>query len=213
MAIRTSSPQSSPTASGADAASARRRTAEERRHEIIEAATVEFAVGGVHGASTEAIARRAGISQPYLFRLFGTKKELFLAVTERTMSRILDAFRTAVDAAPEAVEAEEPLAVMGNAYVELLRDRELLLCQFQCFAACAEDEDVRAVVRERYADVFRFAEEQSGAPLEDVRRFIYTGMFLNVAVALGLPDVARDGNWAERLLAWEDGKLESLKTR
>ena len=60
-----------------------RQTAEERREAVLDAATHEFAVKGFHGASTEDIARAAGISQPYLFRLFGSKKELYLAAFAR----------------------------------------------------------------------------------------------------------------------------------
>ena len=57
-----------------------RSTAQERRAELLAAALSEFAIGGLHGTSTEAIAKRAGISHAYLFRLFGTKKQLFIAI-------------------------------------------------------------------------------------------------------------------------------------
>jgi AcrR family transcriptional regulator len=66
-----------------------RKSAEVRREEILEAAVKEFAYGGLHGTSTERIAQRAGISQPYLFRLFGTKKELFIAANQRCFGRVL----------------------------------------------------------------------------------------------------------------------------
>ena len=56
-----------------------RQTAEVRREAVLEAAAAEFSRKGLHGASTDAIAKAAGISQPYLFRLFGTKKELYFA--------------------------------------------------------------------------------------------------------------------------------------
>src|SRR5215471_2315704 len=120
-------------------APSRRRTAAERREEILEAALTEFADGGLHGASTDAIARRAGISQPYLFRLFGTKKELFLAVLERGFERTLEAFQLGVGRARggESGVFDE----MGKAYVELLAsDRRILLAQMQSYAACDDAE-------------------------------------------------------------------------
>ena len=65
-----------------------RSTAQERRAELLAAALSEFAVGGLHGTSTEAIARRAGISHAYLFRLFGTKKQLFIACAHLCFRRV-----------------------------------------------------------------------------------------------------------------------------
>src|SRR5690349_22907058 len=101
------------------AAPTRRKSAEERREDILAVAMQHFAAGGYHGTSTEAIARDAGISQPYLFRLFRTKKELFLACDDRACEKILEAFRrAAANAAPG-----EKLDAMGEAYVhELLPD-------------------------------------------------------------------------------------------
>src|SRR5215216_7738823 len=96
-----------------------RKSAEERREEIIALAIQQFAIGGYRGTSTEAIAREAGISQPYLFRLFKTKRELFLACHDDSDARILETFRQAARGLPQ----EEVLPAMGRAYVELLSDR------------------------------------------------------------------------------------------
>ena len=125
-------------------------SAAERREEILETAVADFAISGLHGTSTEAIAQRAGISQPYLFRLFGTKKELFIACIGRCFDRTQSAFRVAA----EADESGEPLEAMGQAYVELLADRELLLAQMQTYAACG-DEEIRTVVRRRWGELYR----------------------------------------------------------
>src|SRR5215212_10397208 len=97
-----------------------RKSADERREEILTVALRHFAIGGLHGTSTEAIAREAGISQPYLFRLFRTKRELFLACVDRADGKVSDVFRRAVAEAPEG----ERLQAMGRAYIEeLLPDR------------------------------------------------------------------------------------------
>ena len=93
-----------------------RKSADERREEILAVAIEHFAAGGFHGTSTEAIAKEAGISQPYLFRLFRTKRELFLACNDRACEKVLDAFRRAAAAAPD----DERLHAMGRAYIEQL---------------------------------------------------------------------------------------------
>src|SRR6266700_4475552 len=107
-----------------------RMSAAERRELVLEAAVAEFAARGLAGTSTEDVARAAGISQPYLFRLFPTKKALFLALVERCFRRVEGAFTAA---AGDAV-GEEALQAMGEAYHKLLEDRTLLLLQMQAYA-------------------------------------------------------------------------------
>src|SRR4029453_1793549 len=108
-----------------------RKSAEVRREEILAVALEHFAEGGYHGTSTEAIARDAGISQPYLFRLFRTKRELFLACVDRCYEHVTEVF---ADAAAQ-VPPEERLDAMGHAYQDrLLVDRHALLLQMQAYA-------------------------------------------------------------------------------
>jgi AcrR family transcriptional regulator len=187
------------TASGSPTRSARspgsprgpRLTADERRDAIVVAATEEFATGGLVGASTEAIARRVGVSQPYVFQLFGTKKELFLAVVRSCFSRTRLAFEAAAAAwVPGADdECDSSLDAMGKAYKRLLADRTLLLVQLQAYAACS-DPDVRAVVREEFGLLHRRVREVSGASAEDLHQFFAEGMLLNLGAAVGLPGQA-----------------------
>src|SRR5438552_5106754 len=109
-----------------------RHTAAERRDEILDAALIEFARAGLAGTSTEDIARRAGISQPYLFRLFGTKKELFKATASRCFREMLEMFQRAA----EGHRGEEALHAIGEAYMEvLLTDRTRLRAQMQAYSA------------------------------------------------------------------------------
>src|SRR6478672_6951147 len=111
---------------------ATRHTAEERREAVLEAARYEFAQHGLHGASTDAIARRAGISQPYLFRLFGSKRELHLAAVRRCFRRTLEGMQEAA----EGLRGEEALEAMGKAYGRQLRtDPVMLQGQLQTYAA------------------------------------------------------------------------------
>jgi AcrR family transcriptional regulator len=168
-------------------------SAEERRAQIVAIAREEFAVHGLHGTSTERIAGRVGVSQPYLFRLFGTKKELFIACVEAGFGHVLEIFREAAG----TVEREEALDAMGHAYVGLLRDRTELLAQMQAYAAC-DDEDIRAAVRRGYADLYGFVASASGAGQDELRAFFSFGMLLNVVAAMDLPALGEP--WAEDLV-------------
>lgn len=170
-----------------------RMSAEERREEILDAAVSEFARKGLHGTSTETIAARVGISQPYLFRLFGTKKGLFLAAVNRGFDRVERAFQRAASGQPEDV-----LAAMGDAYRELLSHREELLLQLQSYAACS-DPEIEEVVRARFARLYRLVEALAG-PEADVQTFFALGMLLNVAAAMDLPSVLGSEDWAQRCL-------------
>src|SRR6201986_1987711 len=102
-----------------------RMPAAERREMVLEAAVPEFAAHGLAGTSTEDVARRAGISQPYLFRLFPTKKALFLALVERCFRRVEGAFT----AAAGDLTGEDALTAVAEEYERLLDDRTLLLLQ------------------------------------------------------------------------------------
>jgi AcrR family transcriptional regulator len=172
-----------------------RKTAEERRETVLDAALVEFAARGLDGASTEAIAAAAGISQPYVFRLFGTKKELFKAVVARCFRETLELFQRAA----EGQRGEEALKAMGTAYIEqLLPDRTRLQAQMQAYAAC-DDPEVREVVRNGYGDLVAYAERVSGQPAEKIAKFFANGMLLNVIAAMELDP--GDEPWADRLLS------------
>ncbi|HUA73626.1 MAG TPA: TetR/AcrR family transcriptional regulator [Solirubrobacteraceae bacterium] len=181
----------------------RRVPAAERREELISAAVHEFAHGGLHGTPVERIARRVGVAQPYVFSLFPSKRDLFLAALERGFERVADAFRRAAADYAEGrapAECEDALDAMGFAYKGLLSsDRDYLMLQHQSYAAC-DDELVRACVRRRYAELVRLAQELSGADSERIDDFFRHGMALNVAAALGVEDLSAGCAWvAEEL--------------
>ncbi len=160
-----------------------RKSAEERREEILDAAIAEFARFGLHGTSVEAIAERVGISQPYIFRLFRTKKELFIAAASLVCRRIQEAFGKAARTHPD-----QPLKAMGKAYQPLLSSRDELLVLLHAFAASADPEVGRAI-RARYQELWDFVAKASGASREQVRDFFSMGMGLTVGSALGLMDL------------------------
>ena len=175
-------------------AAATRMSAEERREGILEAAREAFAVAGFHGTSTEAIAERAGISQPYLFRLFGTKKELFVASVRRCMRETLETMQRAA----EGKRGKEALTAMGEAYIALLANRTRLLLQMQAYAAC-EDPDVREAVQEGFGDLYSWCARVSGLPREELTQFFAFGMLLNVVASMDLLD--SEEGWAKELVA------------
>ncbi|HXX60262.1 MAG TPA: TetR/AcrR family transcriptional regulator [Candidatus Sulfotelmatobacter sp.] len=164
-----------------------RKTAEERRDSVIAEASKEFAAGGYAGTSTEAIARRVGVSQPYLFQLFGTKRDLFIAVTRACFGRTRAAFEASARharAEDSTLECNAVLKAMGDTYMELLQDRDMLRLQLQAYAACA-DPDIREVVRQEFAALYRSVAAASGADDEALESWFAEGMLLNVAAAIG----------------------------
>ena len=172
-----------------------RKTKDARRQEILDAALLEFAEGGLHGASTEDIARRAGISQPYVFRLFGTKKELFRAVVTRCFRETLEMFQRAA----EGLRGPEALEAIGNAYVAQLQAEPVRLrAQMQAYAAC-HDPEIREVVRQGYGDLVAYAERVSGLPAEEITKFFAMGMLLNVFASMEQIGEGAEP-WAARLL-------------
>jgi AcrR family transcriptional regulator len=172
-----------------------RSTAAARRDDVLDAAMVEFAEHGFEGASTEDIARRAGISQPYLFRLFGTKKELFKATVARCFREALELFQRAA----EGKRGKAALEAIGRAYMEQLEaDRLHLRAQMNAYVAC-DDPEIRDVVRAGYGDLVAYARRVSGSDWPEVWSFFSTGMLLNVLASMHIDD--KPEQWMQDLLS------------
>jgi AcrR family transcriptional regulator len=162
-------------------ATSTRQTAAVRREAVLEAANIEFALRGLHGASTDAIARRAGISQPYLFRLFGSKKELFIAVVEACLAQTLADFRAA--AAGKA--GDEALHAIGEAYSSMIEeDRTMLQGQLQAYASSVADDEIREATARGYGRLVDYVETVSGADRQTIAAFFAKGMLMNVLAAM-----------------------------
>jgi len=171
--------------------------ASERRDALIEAAVHEFAHGGLHGTPVDRIARRVGVAQPYVFSLFGSKRELFLAAVERNFELVADTFtRAAADFDPATAPPDTDLKkAMGDAYVEMLAtDRDYLMLQLQAYAAC-DDEEIRERVRASYVRLVAHVESLWDATSEEIDDFFRYGMWLNVAAALGVQDLSVGCEW------------------
>ena len=167
----------------------------------------EFALGGLHGTPVDRIARRVGVAQPYVFSLFGSKKELFLAAVERGFELVAETFtRAAAEYDPSiAVEDSDVLLAMGHSYVELLHShRDYLMLQHQAYAAC-NDPEIRDRVRALYAGLVTRVEriaaqaaQRDGEPVptsERIDEFFRYGMWLNVAAAMGVEDLSAGCEW------------------
>lgn len=176
------------------AAVSTRSTAEERREEILQAAIKHFGQTGLHGTSTETIARDVGVSQPYVFRLFGTKKELFMASVRWAFEHTVDRFREAGEAATDQHDAFRRI---GYAYQELISDRRFLDIQLQAYAS-THDPDIRRLVNDGFGRMVTEIIRHTQASPEQLSAFVGQGMLLNVTSSMGADMEA--GSWASTLV-------------
>ena len=175
-------------------ATATRLTADERREEILRAAVAHFGRTGLHGTSTETIARDVGVSQPYLFRLFGTKKELFMATVRWAFDHAVDRFREAGEA---AIDQHDAFRHIGRAYEALISDRRYLDIQLQAYAS-THDEDIRRLVNDGFGRMVKEIIRHTQASPEQLSAFVGRGMLLNVASSMGAMEEPE--SWASMLV-------------
>jgi AcrR family transcriptional regulator len=176
--------------------------ASERRDALTEAAVHEFAQAGLHGTPVDRIARKVGVAQPYVFALFGSKRELFLAAVERGFDLVEATITQAAEAFdPATAEPDtDVLKAMGQAYVELLdNQRDYLMLQHQSYAAC-NDPVIRERVRHRWARLIALVQRLSQAEPERIDEFFRYGMWLNVAAAMGVEDLSAACEWVQKEL-------------
>ncbi|MDA0169914.1 TetR/AcrR family transcriptional regulator [Solirubrobacter taibaiensis] len=154
-------------------------SAEARREDVVGIAFRHFAEGGFDGTSTEDIAREAGVSQPYLFRLFKTKRGLFEACADKCFAQVRGVFEAGV----AGETPEERLEAMGHAYeAQLLPDRHALLFQMRAFAVA--DPEIRAHVRGGFEGLRATVAGLASVPLDETWDFFGSGMLLNVVTML-----------------------------
>jgi AcrR family transcriptional regulator len=171
-----------------------RLTASERQEQIVSAALIAFAQGGYAGTSTDQVARLAGVSQPYVIRIFGSKQELFLATVRYAGRRIEAKWRAAAD-------ADATLASLGNAYKDLLAERELLVVLLHGFAA-SEDPVVGDVVRTCFGSLYETVRDLTDASPEEAREFFAMGMLITVLGAMRVfgPDPVTPQPWMTAMI-------------
>ncbi|MGW6696059.1 TetR/AcrR family transcriptional regulator [Rhodococcus sp. NPDC054953] len=173
-----------------------RMNAADRRELVLTAATTAFARGGFSGTSTDAVARLAEVSQPYVVRMFGTKAELFRAVFARALDRIVEVFDAELDriaAEPDAPSPEDEAfwTRLGSAYGNLVADGDLLLVMMHGFSASGTEE-IGTQARSAMSRIYTLIRTRTGCPPDQARAFIANGMLLNVLLAMRAPEHADD---------------------
>ncbi|MGW7103894.1 TetR/AcrR family transcriptional regulator [Streptomyces sp. NPDC054838] len=164
-----------------------RMSAEERRESVIRAAMQEFARGGYYGTSTEVIAKRVGVSQPYLFRLFPNKQAIFVAAVARCTEDI----RLVFEEAAKGRSSEEALHSMGDAYLKLIAEHpDKLQMQLQASltvaaAEAAGEVEFGEMVRAGWMRLWDTVHLALGADIEETTDFMAHGMLINTLTALG----------------------------
>jgi len=163
-------------------------TAEERRESVIRASMIEFAERGYRGTTTTSIAQRVGVSQPYLFRLFPSKRALFEAACRRCMEEVEETFL----GASEGLTGEEAREAMGKAYMGLIADRSRLMMQMQMYVSTAAaesmgDAEVGEDVREMWMRLWDAIATRASMTQEETTAFFAQGMLINVLIAMGFP--------------------------
>nr|WP_296066651.1 TetR/AcrR family transcriptional regulator [uncultured Actinoplanes sp.] len=153
-----------------------RLTAEERQRQLVAAAITAFSQGGYAGTTTDQVARLAGVSQPYVIRIFRTKQELFLAAVNHAADRVEQTFRS-------AAERDATLASLGEAYQELLADSDLITVLLQGFTA-GSDPAIGGPVRDCFGRLFVVVRELTGSTAAEARDFFAVGMLLTVMTAM-----------------------------
>jgi TetR/AcrR family transcriptional regulator len=172
-----------------------RMASDERRLLVLEAATVVFGQRGYAGATTDQVATAAGVSQPYVVRMFGTKEKLFLAVLHRALDTLMAAFRRAL-----AEESDIPVHErMGVAYADLLTDRGLLLSLMHGFVL-GSDPEIGKTARRGFLEVYKFLKDEVGLTPEVASDFLAHGMMLNTLVGIRMTDEYETNPDARELL-------------
>ncbi|HEX3359434.1 MAG TPA: TetR/AcrR family transcriptional regulator [Solirubrobacterales bacterium] len=187
----------------------KRVPAAERRDALIEAAVHHFAHGGLQGTKVSAIAADVGVAQPYVFSLFPTKRDLFLAAVDRCFAKVATVFEEAVAAfeknGPQEPE-EDAMKAIGLAYMDrIIENPDLLLLQMQSYAACGDDPGIQVAVRRNFARLVDLVRRLSGVTdPEELDGFFQIGMWCNVAAALGVEEFSVGSGWVEDALAVDD---------
>lgn len=172
----------------------RRLSSDERRRQILVAALAVFGARGYEGATTDEVARAAGVSQPYVVRLFGSKENLFLAALDDSLARLLTAFRAALAAedpegdrvkglSPEKAKGKR----IGQAYVDLLEVRGLHQTLAHAYLLGGHPV-IGPAARRGFAAVWRFFRDEMDLDADEARAFMAEGMLISTMIGLRLVD-------------------------
>ena len=154
-----------------------------------------FAERGYYGTSTMDVAKAAGISQGYLYRLFKDKETLFAALVDYCSDLLRDA-AVAAAASARGADPDAVLDAMASSYDDLIADRDVLMILIH--AQCSAGEPIIGeAVRACYAKQVEYVRAVSGASDERIRRHVADGLLTNAVLAMGAATV--DAPWARTL--------------
>jgi AcrR family transcriptional regulator len=129
----------------------KRLTAEARRQAVLDTACRVFSRSSYRGATTAEIAREAGISEPILYRHFGSKRDLYLACLDEAWR----AFRLVCEEAV-AADPEKSLGAIADAYMAKGRKLRVVDLWIQALNEASEDRVIAAAVRKQIREVRDF---------------------------------------------------------
>ncbi|MEU8899870.1 TetR/AcrR family transcriptional regulator [Nocardia sp. NPDC048505] len=172
-------------------------TSDARREAVVDAAVAEFAKTGFHGTPISTVATSAGISTAYVFKLYPSKVELFVAALDRCFDLVQRSLATGAGRAGEG-DPERVLYEMGGAYAELIANKSLLTLQVHALSA-ADVPEIAEAMRRGLGRVTEYAKSRSGAADADVQRFMAFGQLCHLVTALDLDDNQQP--WATTLSA------------
>lgn len=147
-------------------------------NQVVKLSRRTFSRCGFYGASIESIAKDCGISQPYVYALFGTKRALFIKAVEATYDEVCEELYKAA----RGTQGFGTLHSVGNRYIELLADEDVLFMLLQSFASC-DDSEIRSAVRSKYLELWRTVTGTSGLSNSDVKNFMALGVLAQAAAA------------------------------
>lgn len=176
-----------------------RLPAGERRESILVAAESVFGERGYAGATTDAIAVLAGISQAYVIRAFGSKEALFVATAQRALDQVGEAFRSAITDATSATSRGKTEPLLGAAYARLVQDRGTLLTLQHLFTL-GHDPVIGPVAREGFLKIYRILRDEAGLSPERATAFLANGMMVNTILGLRLPGIGDDDSAVPEVL-------------
>ena len=193
------------------AAGKERMPAVERRELILARASEVFGTRGYAGTTTDQVAQAAGISQPYVVRMFGSKEKLFVEVLERALDKLTVSFREVIAGRDAGDYPPDELGGrLGRAYVDLIEDRGILMSLMQGFLQ-GHDDVVGTRARAGFLEIYRILRDEAGLGPEQVRGFLADGMLINTLLALGMPDHFADDDDATQLMTASFGdKLDAV---
>ncbi|MGO2931804.1 TetR/AcrR family transcriptional regulator [Microbacterium sp.] len=157
-----------------------RGSAAERRVQAVAIGLGAFADHGVTTVAIQHVAAQMGVSQPYVFRLFGSKKAFFLACVDELAPRITEMLLST------GAGVEEPLEEMGAGFRALVSDGVISGFWLQACAAARADDEIASKCRDVIARSLRAVQASAGVDADVLAGFFGRGALVMMLQTLGV---------------------------